>query len=113
MSSKKKTTATKEDGRPALVPKLRFPEFREAEGWKEIPIGEKVDLLSGYTFDGPDITQDNSGTRLLRGINITEGRIRHSLEIDRYYPGAVVFVLLLIRAENEPPLQGLEMWGRR
>ena len=35
MSSKKKTTATKEDGKPALVPKLRFPEFRDAEGWKE------------------------------------------------------------------------------
>ncbi|HNP84033.1 MAG TPA: restriction endonuclease subunit S [Nitrospira sp.] len=35
MNSKKKNTDTKEDGKPALVPKLRFPEFREAEGWKE------------------------------------------------------------------------------
>ncbi|MCF7674140.1 MAG: restriction endonuclease subunit S [Akkermansiaceae bacterium] len=34
MSSKTKTTATKEEASPALVPKLRFPEFREAEGWK-------------------------------------------------------------------------------
>jgi type I restriction enzyme S subunit len=33
MSSKKKTTATKEDGKPAPVPKLRFPEFRKAKGW--------------------------------------------------------------------------------
>ncbi|MBU2852799.1 restriction endonuclease subunit S [Acidithiobacillus ferriphilus] len=32
MTSKTKTTATKEEATPALVPKLRFPEFREA--WK-------------------------------------------------------------------------------
>ena len=35
MPSKPKTTATKKEAAPALVPKLRFPEFREAEGWKE------------------------------------------------------------------------------
>lgn len=34
MSRKTKTTATKEEATPALVPKLRFPEFRELEGWK-------------------------------------------------------------------------------
>ncbi|MBX3655517.1 MAG: restriction endonuclease subunit S [Ramlibacter sp.] len=33
MSSKTKATATKEEAKPALVPKLRFPEFRGAEGW--------------------------------------------------------------------------------
>ena len=33
MSSKTKTNATKEDATPALVPKLRFPEFREAGEW--------------------------------------------------------------------------------
>jgi type I restriction enzyme, S subunit len=31
-----KTTATKEEARPALVPKLRFPEFRDAEGWNTV-----------------------------------------------------------------------------
>lgn len=34
MSSKTKAAVTKEEARPALVPKLRFPEFRKAEGWK-------------------------------------------------------------------------------
>lgn len=34
MSSKNKTIATKEEARPALVPKLRFSEFQGAEGWK-------------------------------------------------------------------------------
>jgi type I restriction enzyme, S subunit len=40
MSSKTKTTATKEEARPALVPKLRFPEFRGAEGWEEKALSE-------------------------------------------------------------------------
>ena len=34
MSSKTKTTALKEEASPVLVPKLRFPEFRGADGWK-------------------------------------------------------------------------------
>lgn len=38
MSSKNKNTAIKEEAKPALVPKLRFPEFRGAEGWKFIPL---------------------------------------------------------------------------
>ncbi len=33
MSSKTKTTATKEEATATLVPNLRFPEFRGAEGW--------------------------------------------------------------------------------
>ena len=35
MSRKTKTTTTKEEAMPALVPKLRFPEFQDEEGWKE------------------------------------------------------------------------------
>jgi type I restriction enzyme S subunit len=70
------------------IPHLRFPEFEDAGEWEDISLGEKVDLLSGYPFDGPDISQDRSGTRLLRGINVTEGRIRHNPEIDRYYTGS-------------------------
>ena len=49
MSSKTKTTATKEEARPALLPKLRFPEFRKAKGWKpvtlqeaSVPVAERV-----------------------------------------------------------------------
>lgn len=38
MSSKTTTTATKEDARAALLPRLRFPEFRGAEGWESIPL---------------------------------------------------------------------------
>ncbi len=40
MSSKTKTIATKEDATPALVPKLRFSEFRKAKGWKLVTLGK-------------------------------------------------------------------------
>lgn len=35
MSSKGYTTAAKKDGKPALVPELRFPEFRDSGGWEQ------------------------------------------------------------------------------
>lgn len=35
MSSKTKATGAKQESTPALVPKLRFPEFRETAGWEE------------------------------------------------------------------------------
>lgn len=38
MSSKTKTNVIKHETTPARVPKLRFPEFREADGWKFIPL---------------------------------------------------------------------------
>ncbi len=38
MSSKTKSTATKKEETHALMPKLRFPEFRDADGWNENPL---------------------------------------------------------------------------
>ena len=38
MSSKTKNSVVKEDAMTALVPKLRFPEFRETENWKSVPL---------------------------------------------------------------------------
>jgi type I restriction enzyme S subunit len=71
------------------VPKLRFSEFKDSGDWELLPIGSKIKLLSGYAFKSHEITGDVSGTRLLRGINVTEGRIRHSNDIDRYFLGSV------------------------
>ncbi|ALM85334.1 restriction endonuclease subunit S [Bordetella sp. N] len=39
MSSKNKTTAAKEEAKPALVPKLRFPEFQSAGDWTTVELG--------------------------------------------------------------------------
>ena len=40
MSSKTKTTATKEEATPVLVPKLRFPEFRDTGRWAVRTLGK-------------------------------------------------------------------------
>lgn len=63
-----------------MEPKIRF----NNNSWQKHKVGELCDLLTGYPFPGDKIL--NRGKNLLmRGINITEGRIRHSDEIDRYY----------------------------
>ena len=46
MSHKTKTTATKEEATPALLPKLQFPEFRGTKVWASEPMGE-VYLFKG------------------------------------------------------------------
>jgi type I restriction enzyme S subunit len=40
MSNKAKNPAMKNDDQPALTPRLRFPEFRDAEGWKPVSLQE-------------------------------------------------------------------------
>jgi len=46
MSNKAKATDMKEDGQPALMPKLRFPEFRDAAGWESGKVDELVDTVT-------------------------------------------------------------------
>ncbi|MCX6880789.1 MAG: restriction endonuclease subunit S [Verrucomicrobia bacterium] len=46
MKARTKTTAAKEDGKPALVPKLRFPEFRESDGWNSDELGKVADFVN-------------------------------------------------------------------
>jgi type I restriction enzyme S subunit len=44
VSRKLKASAPKDETTPALVPKLRFPEFRGAEGWSEKPLNAIADI---------------------------------------------------------------------
>lgn len=46
MTSKKKVNSTNEETRAALVPKLRFPAFREAEGWVSGKVDDLVDTIT-------------------------------------------------------------------
>jgi type I restriction enzyme S subunit len=46
MSSKSKATATAEEAKPALVPKLRFPEFGGLTGWKANDLVEVADFVN-------------------------------------------------------------------
>ncbi|HBR1164104.1 TPA: restriction endonuclease subunit S [Klebsiella quasipneumoniae subsp. similipneumoniae] len=67
-----------------MVPKLRFKNF--VLPWKTTTINGKVDIISGFPFEGKHITDNASGTRLMRGVNVSEGIVRHTKDIDRYYP---------------------------
>jgi type I restriction enzyme S subunit len=71
----------------SIVPELRFPEFEEYGEWKIRSVKQNIDLISGIALKSKELTEDNSGTPILRGINITEGQIRHSAEMDRFYLG--------------------------
>ena len=49
MTHETNTAAAKDEAKPALVPKLRFPAFREARGWEEKTIGQVCKSFSGGT----------------------------------------------------------------
>jgi type I restriction enzyme S subunit len=57
MSGKAKTTAMTSDRKPALTPKLRFPEFRDAGGWEETQLRTIARPVSdrAVTGDGDDV----------------------------------------------------------
>lgn len=71
------------------VPKYRFPEFENDGEWVEKKLGNYIDLFSGIALKSGEISNNESGIPILRGINITEGYIRHSKEIDKYYLGHI------------------------
>lgn len=70
------------------TPALRFPEFQNVGEWKLSSIKKcNIDAFTGYAFKGNEILEDCDGTPLMRGINITEGVVRHNNDIDRFYNG--------------------------
>ncbi len=69
------------------MPKLRFRGFED--GWKKEPIGNYINLFSGVALKGEEISEEQGGIPILRGINITEGFIRHNEKIDRFYHGEI------------------------
>ena len=63
----------KPHAKPTLTPKLRFPEFRGAEGWKTTPLGELGAIVTGKT---PSTKEDDLwGGEILfiTPTDITEG----------------------------------------
>jgi type I restriction enzyme S subunit len=79
-------------------PEIRLKGF-EGE-WKKKKIGELSDILTGYPFEGSSIKK-NGKYLLMRGINITEGYIRHSDDIDRYYDGDINLLTKYILDTND------------
>lgn len=54
-------------------PRLRFPEFQDAEDWAETRLGQMGNLVSGLTYS-PDDVRDK-GLLVLRSSNIQDGKI--------------------------------------
>jgi type I restriction enzyme S subunit len=78
MSSKNLTPATKEEAKPALLPKLRFPEFRGKEGWAPSALASACDMQAGKFVSASCISEGNKeglfpcyGGNGLRGYTAT------------------------------------------
>ena len=56
MSSKTKNISTKEESPPALVPRLRFPEFRDEAGWAKRQLSEITTAIFDGTHQTPTYT---------------------------------------------------------
>jgi type I restriction enzyme S subunit len=89
MSSKNKDTAAVEEVRPALVPKLRFPEFRDAAGWESEKIDDLVDAVippkklptSMYASSGTFPIIDQSQSDICGWTDDEEALIQNSLPL--------------------------------
>ncbi|AFY60251.1 restriction endonuclease subunit S [Synechococcus sp. PCC 6312] len=57
----------------SLLPKLRFPEFRDAGEWEIKKLGQLGELVSGLTYSPEDIR--DQGLLVLRSSNIQNGMI--------------------------------------
>ena len=79
MSNKAKATDMKEDGQPALVPKLRFPEFRDAKGWGTPRLHELCSVITkGATPTSYGYEYVSSGVRFVKIESLTEGTVNLS-----------------------------------
>lgn len=83
------------------APPLRFEEFKNSGEWEYSKIEDYIELLSGIPLKSDELSDDVSGVPILRGINITEGHIRHSKDIDKYFLGNVEEIKRYIIEEND------------
>ena len=78
MSNKPPATTQQPDGKPALTPKLRFPEFRDAAGWEEQTLSFACQMQAGKFVSASEIKEQNAqglypcfGGNGLRGYTAT------------------------------------------
>lgn len=83
------------------VPNYRFPEFVNDGDWVQNKLENYINLFSGIALKSEELSDDKSGIPILRGINITEGYIRHSKEIDKYFVGSLDNLKKYLIREND------------
>jgi type I restriction enzyme, S subunit len=59
---------------PALVPMLRFPEFREADGWAPKTLGAVARLKNGYAFKSSEYA-DCGAFQIITIANVQQGEL--------------------------------------
>jgi type I restriction enzyme, S subunit len=67
MIRKTKSTAHKEEAKPALVPKLRFPEFRASDNWKPETMSAVAMIVMGSSPKSECYNERQDGLPLLQG----------------------------------------------
>lgn len=83
MSSKLNISGPKEQERAALVPKLRFPEFQDAEGWDEKTFGQLLDDIIDFRGRTPiklGMEWGNGNITSLSANNVKNGFIDYRAE---------------------------------
>ena len=85
-----KITAKQEQARPALVPKLRFPDFQDAREWEVSTIGELKPFVTSGSRGWAPFYSDN-GDLFVRITNLLRDSINLDLTDSKYVqlpPGA-------------------------
>jgi type I restriction enzyme S subunit len=71
MSNKAGEEKQKDGTKRPLVPRLRFPEFREAGEWKKKTLAEVLTFQAGFPFDSASFTKKKcNGLRLVRNRDL-------------------------------------------
>ncbi|MEP5934626.1 MAG: restriction endonuclease subunit S, partial [Winogradskyella arenosi] len=55
------------------------------KSWEVLELVKHIKLLSGFAFKSKDFNEEGKGVKLLRGINITIGKLRWNEKIDRWW----------------------------
>ncbi|MBK5002440.1 restriction endonuclease subunit S [Pseudomonas sp. S31] len=110
MSSKQKASDVMEENKLALLPKLRFPEFREANGWKplklqkvSVPITERVGQKKltavsisagiGFVPQAEKFGRDISGNQYQRYTLVKDGDFVFNKGNSLRFPQGCVYLL--------------------
>ncbi|WP_295513644.1 restriction endonuclease subunit S, partial [Thiolapillus sp.] len=61
---------SKSDKKKSLVPRLRFPEFREAGAWEVKKLGAVLTFQTGFPFSSKYFNEIGDGLRLIRNADL-------------------------------------------
>lgn len=56
--------------KPALLPRLRFPEFRDCKGWQEALLSQALKFQPGFPFPSAGFNSEKIGFRLIRNRDL-------------------------------------------